>query len=401
MTSFSSIPEALDALKQGKMIIVVDDEERENEGDLIFAAQSATPEKLAFMIRHTGGVVCLPLSNAIADRLELPAMVERNTSAFGTPFTVSIEAKEGVSTGISAADRARTILTAMNPEARPDDLSHPGHVFPLRAKEGGVLARAGHTEASIDLCAMAGLRKGAVLSELMHDDGTMMRLPALQAFSAEHNLCMISIADLIAYRRQTESFITKEASSPLETETGLWQIHVYRDTLANGEHIVLTKGEITSDAATLVRVHSECFTGDVLHSTQCDCGDQLTRAMKIIEREGSGAILYMRQEGRGIGLINKIRAYALQQSEGLDTVEANERLGFPMDLREYGIGAQILKDIGLGKIRLLTNNPKKMAGLEGFGLEIVEQLPILISDPSPKQRAYLETKRLKMGHRIP
>jgi len=400
MASFSTVPQALAALKAGRMIIVTDDEARENEGDVILAAEHVTEEAMAFVIRHTGGVVCLSLSNAIADQLRLPPMVRENSSKHQTPFTVSIEAVEGVDTGISAHDRARTVHAAIDPDARPSDLARPGHIFPLRAQDGGVLVRAGHTEAAVDLCRLAGLREGAILSELMHDDGTMMRLPALQQFSLEHNLPILRIADLIAHRRHKEVLVRREAESPLQTETGEWTIVVYRDLLHGTEHVALTKGTVDDGAALLVRVHSECFTGDTLHSLRCDCGHQLQTAMRIIQDEGRGVLLYLKQEGRGIGLTNKIRAYALQQSQGLDTVEANERLGFAADLREYGIGAQILKDLGVKNIRLLTNNPRKVVGLEGYGLSIVESIPLELTQATSAQRAYLETKREKLGHTI-
>ncbi len=396
--NFLSIPQALDRLKRGEFLIVVDDADRENEGDLVLAAEHVTDEKMAFVIRHTGGVVCLALSNAIADRLDLPFMVSNNTSHFNTAFTVSIEAASGVTTGISSADRARTVLTAVDPASRPEQLHRPGHIFPLRAQEGGVLVRAGHTEASVDLCRLAGLREGAVISELMNDDGKLQRLPELQAFSKENDIPIISIADLIAWRRRNGALIYRAAESDLETETGMWKIFVYEEEVFHREHVALVKGKIDASAPTLVRVHSECLTGDVFHSRHCDCGEQLQLAMERIEAEGVGVILYMRQEGRGIGLANKIRAYALQQGEGLDTVEANERLGFPPDLREYGIGAQILRDVGIGKMRLLTNNPRKISGLQGYGLEVVEQMPIEINLISDRQRKYLRTKKKKLGH---
>ncbi|TSC58791.1 MAG: 3,4-dihydroxy 2-butanone 4-phosphate synthase / GTP cyclohydrolase II [Candidatus Peregrinibacteria bacterium Greene0416_19] len=396
--AFSTIPQALDQLRSGGLLIVVDDEQRENEGDLVLAAEHVSEEKMAFLIRHTGGVVCMPISNAIADQLDLPPMVSRNTSRLGTPYTVSIEAAEGVTTGISAHDRAVTILTASNPVARPDDLRRPGHVFPLRAAEGGALVRAGHTEAAVDLCRLAGLREAGVLSELMHDDGTMMRLPTLEVFAADHRMPIISIADLIAWRRRHETFVRLESETDLETETGLWRIRVYHDVLHHRDHIALVRGTIASGEQVLVRVHSECLTGDVFASIHCDCGSQLHEAMERVASEGKGVILYLRQEGRGIGIANKIRAYQLQQEEGLDTVEANEKLGFPGDLREYGIGAQMLKDIGVSKIRLLTNNPKKIVGLAGYGLEVVEQLPIEIKPRSHRQHKYLKAKKEKMGH---
>ena len=397
MSPFSPIPEALEALRCGKMIVVVDDENRENEGDLVVAAEHMTTEKMAFFIRHTGGVVCLSLSNTIADQLDLPPMVSRNTSARETPFTVSIEAAKGVTTGISAEDRAVTIAAAIAPVARPEDVCRPGHVFPLRANDGGVLVRAGHTEASVDLCRLAGLRSGAVISELMHEDGSLMRMNALQEFIAEHELIMVSIADLIAYRRQNETCIRKEAETQLSTQTGDWTMRVYTDTVGK-EHVALVKGNIESLQPTLVRVHSECLTGDAFGSLHCDCGEQLEAAMEQIAHEGTGVIVYMRQEGRGIGLSNKVKAYTLQTEHGFDTVEANEQLGLPVDLRTYGVGAQILKDCGVGHMRLLTNNPKKVIGLQGYGLHLTEQVPLEMHPTSDKQKKYLDTKKEKMGH---
>lgn len=397
MSPLSHIPEALDALRAGRMVIVVDDEDRENEGDIIVSAEHVTEEQMAFIIRYTGGVVCLAVSNAIADQLDLPFMVEKNTSKRGTPYTVSIEACEGVTTGISAADRVQTVRTAIQATAQSKDLSRPGHVFPLRAQDGGVLTRAGHTEAGVDLCRLAGLREGAVISELMHDNGTMMRLPALKEFAEEHDLPLISIADLIAYRRQKETLVRLEAVTELDTETGPWKMHVFQDT-AGLEHVALVKGELTPMQPVLVRAHSECMTGDLFGSQHCDCGAQLQFAMEQIEKEGRGVVLYMRQEGRGIGLTQKVRAYDLQRKNGLDTVEANTELGFAADLREYGTGAQILKELGVGKMRLLTNNPKKIVGLSGHGLQVLEQVPIEMPIFSEKQKSYLQTKKIKLGH---
>jgi len=400
MSALSTVSDALDALRAGKMVIVIDDENRENEGDLIVAADRVTETQMALLIRQTSGIVFLAVSNKIADQLDLPPMVARNTSKRETPFTVSIEAAEGVDTGVSAKDRVQTVRTAINPVARPSDLHRPGHIFPLRARDGGVLVRAGHTEASVDLVRLAGLREGAVGGELMNDDGTMMRLSQLSEFGKQHEIPVVSIADLIAYRRRTETFVRMEAESQLETSTGMWNMRVYTDTVDGHEHVALVKGDIFPLHPTLVRVHSECLTGDAFGSLHCDCGDQLQAAMTMINEEGSGVILYMRQEGRGIGLTNKVRAYHLQQKEGLDTVEANEKLGLPADLRHYGIGAQILKDVGVGHLRLLTNNPKKVIGLEGYGLHLTEQIPLEVSARSERQRSYLQTKKNKLGHTL-
>lgn len=391
------IEQAIAAMKRGDMIIVTDDDDRENEGDLIMAAEHMTEEAMAFFIRHTGGVVCLALSNEIADQLALPAMVKENTSTYHTNFTVSIEAAQGVTTGISAADRAQTVQTAIAPDAAPTDLHRPGHIFPLRAQDGGVLWRGGHTEAAVDFCKLAGIRAGAVISELMHEDGTMMRGDSLTAFAKEHDIVQVSIAELIAYRHKHENFIRLEAATELETETGVWHMRVYTDLLHHTEHVALIKGTITI-APTLVRVHSECMTGDILGSKHCDCGPQRDKAMQDIAQAGSGVFLYMEQEGRGIGLVNKIKAYALQRDKGLDTYEANKALGFPEDLREYGIGAQILADCGVKKVLLMTNNPKKMKGIEGYGLEIVDQVPIEIK-PNGVNNAYLSAKK-DNGHRL-
>lgn len=393
-----AIEQAVQALKKGEFVIVVDDEGRENEGDLVLAAEHATAEKLAFIIRNTGGVVCLALSNEIADRLDLPAMVLHNTSKRATPFTVSIEAKDGIETGISAADRAHTIRTAIDRKTTADDLSRPGHVFPLRAQDGGVLWRSGHTEASVDLCKLAGLREGAVISELMKQDGTMMRLPQLQAFAKKHKIPLIAVQDLIAYRRARESLILLSARSQLETEYGMFEISVYTD-MNRREHVAMKMGEFDEKTPVLVRVHSECITGDVFHSRHCDCGEQLDLALQMISKEKKGVVVYLRQEGRSIGLANKIRAYALQHL-GMDTVDANRALGLPDDLREYGVGAQILKDVGVGKMKLLTNNPKKVVGLEGYGLTITKQMPIEVAPKSERQRKYMKTKKDKMNHRL-
>ncbi len=393
----TQIQDAIHRLQKGEMIIIVDDEHRENEGDLVIAAEHITTEQMAFMIRHTGGVVCLSLSPEIADKLELPHMVNKNTSKRSTSFTVSIDAAHGIGTGISAQDRVTTIQSVLNPNTRPQDLARPGHVFPLRAEVGGVLWRAGHTEASVDLCRIAGLREAAVISELMNDDGTMMRMPELAAFAQKNNLLIISVADIIAYRHQNETFIELAAQSELHTETGDWSVRVYSDQLKHTEHVALVKGEIKKDDPVLVRVHSECLTGDLFGSMHCDCGAQLHQAMNMIEEEGRGVLLYMKQEGRGIGLVNKIKAYELQHKKKMDTVEANKALGYPEDLREYGVGAQILKDIGCGRIRLMTNNPKKMGGISGYGIEVLEQVTIEIA-PNGINNEYLKTKKIKMGH---
>lgn len=398
MSNMSSITSALEELRKGNMVIVVDDEDRENEGDIVMAGEFVTEEQMAFIIRHTGGVVCATLSHAIAEKLDLPAMVENNTSRHGTPYTVSVDANTGTTTGISAADRAQTMRVLASPDTEPNDLHRPGHIFPLRAKNGGVLVRTGHTEASIDLCRMAGLREVGIISELMHENGTMMRRDAIDQFAKEHEMVVITIADLVAYRRQHEELVHLASEAMLETTTGKWQLKVFVDTVHGAEHVALVKGTIDDTKPTLVRVHSECLTGDVFGSVHCDCGEQLHAAMKRIEQEGIGAIVYMRQEGRGIGLTNKIKAYDLQEKEGLDTVDANIKLGFPSDLREYGIGAQILSELGIRSMRLLTNNPKKISGLEGFGLEVTEQLPIQIEPSSERQKKYMHTKKTRMGH---
>jgi 3,4-dihydroxy 2-butanone 4-phosphate synthase/GTP cyclohydrolase II len=393
---FDSVEETLEEIRKGNMVIVTDDANRENEGDLILAAEKATPEKISFMIRYTSGVICVPMQGVDLDRLELPLMTVQNTESMRTAYTVSVDAKEGVSTGISAADRARTIRLLASPSAAPEDLVRPGHVFPLRYREGGVLRRAGHTEAAVDLARLAGLRGSGVLAEVINDDGSMARLPELIKFKKKHGLKLCSIESLIAYRRVREKLIQKQEVISLPTHYGDFQLHLYRSVVDDVHHLALVKGTISSDGVTLVRVHSECLTGDVFGSCRCDCGNQLHAALEQIDEAGSGVLVYMRQEGRGIGLAAKIRAYKLQE-EGLDTVQANEKLGYPSDLREYGLGAQILCDLGVRHIRLLTNNPKKVVGLEGYGLNIVEQIPIK-TPSNPHNERYLDTKREKMGH---
>jgi 3,4-dihydroxy 2-butanone 4-phosphate synthase/GTP cyclohydrolase II len=393
----ATIDEAIADIRAGKMVILVDDEDRENEGDLTMAAEMVTPEAINFMAKFGRGLICLTLTPEKCDQLNLPPMVSANTSSFGTAFTVSIEAKKGVTTGISAADRAHTILTAVADDATADDLARPGHVFPLRARTGGVLVRTGQTEGSVDLATLAGLKPAGVICEIMNDDGTMSRMPELREFAKLHGLKICSVADLVAYRMRNESLVRRAVEVPLPTQYGgEFTAVAFQNDVDQFEHLALVKGDVAGDEPVLVRVHSECMTGDVFGSCRCDCGDQLHSAMAMIEQEGRGAILYMRQEGRGIGLINKLKAYSLQD-KGKDTVEANLALGFKADLRDYGIGAQILVNLGIKNIRLMTNNPKKIVGLEGYGINIVERVPIQM-EATEQNLKYLQTKREKLGH---
>ena len=393
---FATMEEAIDDIRNGKLLIVVDDEDRENEGDLIMAADKVTPEAINFMAKNGRGLICMPIIGERLDQLNLPMMVNDNTTRHATPFTVPVDVKYGATTGISAQDRSATVKAILDPLTRPQDLGRPGHLFPLRYTDGGVLVRAGHTEAGVDLVRMANLYPAAVLCEILDLDGTMAQMSVLEKLAKENDLNIVSVAQIIAYRRQNEKLIERVAEARLPTKYGEFKTIAYRSVVDSDQHIALVAGEISEDDAILVRVHSECLTGDVLKSTRCDCGDQMAMALAYIQKEGQGIFLYMRQEGRGIGLHNKIKAYALQD-EGLDTVEANAKLGFEPDLRHYGVGAQILVDIGVKKLRLLTNNPKKVIGLESYGLDLVERVPI-IADPTDENRAYLETKRSKLGH---
>lgn len=395
---FDTIEDVLRDFARGEIVIVTDDEDRENEGDLVMAAEKATPEAVNFMAMHGRGLICVPVSNERAEQLGLQRMVAQNREMYKTDFTVSVDAAHGVTTGISAHDRAKTIQTIANPGSKPDDLVQPGHIFPLRAKDGGILRRAGHTEAAVDLARLAGLQPAGVLCEILHDDGTMARLPELMEFRKKHGLRICTIQSLIAYRRLREKLVEREQVVKLPTDYGDFDLHLYHSKLDGAHHLALVKGTISSTEPVLVRVHSECLTGDVFGSRRCDCGHQLHAALRQISEAGNGVLVYMRQEGRGIGLAAKIHAYKLQE-EGLDTVEANAKLGFGSDLRDYGLGAQILFDLGVRKFRFMTNNPKKVVGLEGYGIQMIEQVPIR-GETNPHNAKYLETKRVKMGHML-
>ncbi len=398
MNKFHSVEEAVADLKQGKVVIVVDDEDRENEGDFVVAAQFVTPEVINFFTKVGRGIVCAPITGQRANELGLDLMVDANTSLHETPFTISVDYIHGTTTGVSAADRAATVKSLVDPAAKPSDLARPGHVFPLKASPGGVLRRAGHTEAVVDLCVIAGLLPAGALVEIMNDDGTMARVPQLEKIAKTYALKIITVKSVIEYRMHREKLVSRAVTTTLPTRYGTFEVHMYKSETDQKEHIALVKGVIASDKPTLVRVHSECLTGDVFGSLRCDCNDQLISAMKMIEKEGNGVVLYMRQEGRGIGLMNKLKAYKLQD-EGKDTVEANEALGFRADLRDYGIGAQILRDLGITEMRLMTNNPKKVVGLDAYDLKIVERVPLEIAANSTNER-YLKTKRDKLGHLI-
>ncbi len=398
MSAFVTIEEAIEEIRAGRMVVVCDDEDRENEGDLTMAAQFATPEAINFMAKEGRGLICLALTPQRCDELGLDLMAAKNESPFETPFTVTIEARDGVTTGISAADRARTIQVAIDPQSVPRDLVQPGHVFPLKSKPGGVLERTGQTEASVDLARLAGLNPSGVICEVMNDDGTMARVPDLERYCRRHKLKMITVADLIAYRRRHDKLVERVVTTRLPTAFGEFDVVGYRSLVDDKHHVAMVKGEVDGRPDVLVRVHSECLTGDVFHSLRCDCGEQLESALAMIERDGRGVLLYLAQEGRGIGLLNKLKAYNLQD-KGLDTVDANLELGLPVDLRDYGIGAQILSDLGLSSIRILTNNPKKIRGLEGYGLSVSDQIPI-VHAANPHNEAYLRAKRDRLGHSL-
>lgn len=396
--SFCSIPDAIEDYRTGNMVLIVDDEDRENEGDIAIAAEFATPEIINFMAYHGRGLICMPMLQERLDQLEIPLMVTRNSLSMETAFTVSVDARQGVTTGISAHDRFLTVQALIDPASTPNDIVRPGHLFPLRYTEGGVLRRAGHTEASLDLATLANLYPSAVICEVMNKDGTMARMPDLLTFAQEHGIKIFTVAQLVEYRRRTENLVQRVADAEVPTEFGDFTCIAFESVVTKQHHLALVKGDLSGDAPPLVRMHSECLTGDVFGSLRCDCGDQLKKSLQMIGEEGRGVVVYMRHhEGRGIGIVNKLRAYRLQEEEGLDTVDANLHLGFPPDPRDYGIGAQILVDLGLHRIRLLTNNPGKRAGIQGFGLEVVERVP-LVTSPNATNRQYLETKQAKMGH---